>query len=212
MRDWNARLEKACPLPPWPARPLRVLRHWASEEPSPEQHAVAQNERVWLHRLMARKLTPHQRSILKQRFGLAPYTREHTLQEIAERLGRHRAAVRAVERTALNRLTHALRHQIAHAEARRTRAPRGTPPQTWSDRPSWTASVLPLDVDPAQTDRMYWTLQHLRHRVLEAPAVERQEHQDALAQFIDRMCVLQEGVDAYGRCVVQRPPLSQPHL
>lgn len=190
-----------------------MLRHRASEAPSPEHHAIVQSERAWLHRLITTKLTERQQSILKQRFGLAPYTREHTLQEIAERLGRHRETVRVVERTALNRLTHALRHQIAQAQARRrTRAPRDTPPQTWSDRPSWTASVPPLDIDPDQIDRMYWTLQHLRHRVLEAPASERQDHQDALATFIDRICVLQEGVYAYGRCVVQRPPLSEPRV
>ncbi len=189
-----------------------MLRHWASEEPSPEQHAVVQNERAWLHRLLATELTERQQFVLKQRFGLAPYTHEHTLREIGEHLGRTQGRIRQIERTALNRLTHALRHQIAQAQARRrTRAPRGTPPRTWSDRPSSTAWP-PLDIDPDQIDRMYWTLQHLRHRVLEAPASERQDHQDALATFIDRICVLQEGVDAYGRCVVQRPPLSQSHL
>lgn len=184
MRDWNARLEKACPLPPWPARPLHVLQHRASETPSPEQDA----ERARLHRLIATELTERQQFVLKQRFGLAPYTHEHTLREIGEHLGRTQSRVRQIEQAALVRLARALRP----ARPSRTRK-RGAPvPPT----------ALSAGADPAQIDRMYWTLQHLRHRVLEAPAVERQDHQDTLATFIDRICVLQEGVMAYVRCIV----------
>jgi RNA polymerase primary sigma factor len=69
---------------------------------SPEEQVIARNMRRQVRRVL-RSLSTREQAVLQLRFGIRT-AREHTLQEIAERVGLSRERVRQIEQGALARL------------------------------------------------------------------------------------------------------------
>lgn len=79
-----------------------------STEPDPAAELIEQERREQIDRCL-RRLPARERDIIRRRFGLPPYTHEHTMNEIAAEIGRSRERVRQLVKRSLNRLKRGLK-------------------------------------------------------------------------------------------------------
>ncbi len=92
-----------------------VLGEFVADAAATSPHeSLAARETGWLARQALASLSPRHRHVLKLRFGLGG-AREHTLQEIADRLGVSRERARQLEAAALNRLRRSTRSLTSRA-------------------------------------------------------------------------------------------------
>lgn len=77
---------------------------------SPVDVALATNRRQVTEEAL-RTLTPREATILRMRFGLAPFEREHTLEEIGRKLHVTRERIRQIEAKAIRKLRHPARNR-----------------------------------------------------------------------------------------------------
>lgn len=133
---------------------------------SPED-MISQSELQEELQFLLSTLTPREERVIKMRFGLAPYTGEHTLKEVAETMNlRHSQSVTQIETKALKKLRHPSRadrirewitNETPQARARRlsedvTKEPI---PQSPVEEPE------SLETEPCiQSDRKYGDHQH----------------------------------------------------
>lgn len=71
----------------------------------PDEMVLAAETRRMIEKSVA-KLSPRLADVIRRRFGLPPYERDHTLEEIATALGITRERVRQMEAKALRQLRH----------------------------------------------------------------------------------------------------------
>jgi len=92
-----------------------VLGEFVADVGATSPHeSLAARETDWLARQALASLSPRHRYVLELRFGLGG-AREHTLQEIADRLGVSRERARQLEAAALNRLRRSTRSLTSRA-------------------------------------------------------------------------------------------------